>query len=265
MKKFTKKSAAAIVSVLLAAQTAVSAQMMYAPDGRSEDVPDTDVYAWENVGWYQRPVTRVYAPDGSSSVIYSSDVDDAVKNGWYQQPVVYVYAPDGSSSLVYKSDVAALKSKGWYSEPVTTIYAPDGRSSVVYKKDVQSWVNVGWFTSKAAADKAKSKIDYSKYVGRWADTVDGEFPACIGFTIHSIDSNGMDIELYRLRGKEITQIIDSMSFVDEKTIIAYGRGGFLPYGHGLSPARYKFVFEGDKIIYYYDDNLENGIVMYKQK
>ena len=108
----------------------------------------------------------------------------------------------------------------------------------------------------------QQSVDYSKYIGTWADE-----SGVMGLTINSIDSSGMNVEIYRLRGKEITYTIDSMTFVDEYTIVAQGASGFLPYGNGLTPTTYTFIFDGDNIVLDTDNGTDNGsdaTVFYKQ-
>lgn len=104
----------------------------------------------------------------------------------------------------------------------------------------------------------QQNVDYSKYIGTWADE-----SGVMGLTINSIDSSGMNVEIYRLRGKGITYTIDSMTFVDEYTIVAQGASGFLPYGNGLTPTTYTFKFAGDNIVLDTNDGSE-ATVFYKQ-
>lgn len=104
----------------------------------------------------------------------------------------------------------------------------------------------------------QQNVDYSKYIGTWSDEL-----GVMGLTVSSIDSSGMNVEIYRLRGKNITYTIDSMTFVDEYTIVAQGASGFLPYGNGLTPTTYTFKFDADNILLYFNDGSE-AIIFYKQ-
>ena len=99
---------------------------MYAPDGRTIDVLESEIDAYKNVGWYIEPVTQMYALDGRT-----------------------IYVPN--------SEVEAHKNVGWYLTPVTTMYAPDGRTIVVSQDEVSAYQNVGWYETEAQA-KAANKV-----------------------------------------------------------------------------------------------------------
>lgn len=101
---------------------------MYAPDGRTIDVLETEIEAYKNVGWYIEPVTQMYALDGRT-----------------------IYVPN--------SEVAAYKNVGWYLTPVTTMYAPDGRSIVVSQDEADAYRNVGWYATQEQARAANKVID----------------------------------------------------------------------------------------------------------
>lgn len=48
---------------------------MYAPDGRTIDVLETEIEAYKNVGWYIEPVTQMYALDGRTIYVPNSEVE----------------------------------------------------------------------------------------------------------------------------------------------------------------------------------------------
>lgn len=146
------KTAKTIVGLLLALSilcSVVSAQTVYAPDGRTREVPDKDVSKWEAVGWSQYPFTTVYAMDGRTEVIPSNKVDAWLAVGWYTTPCVTttMYAPDGRRETVLDTDVPAWEAVGWSLYPFTTVYAMDGRSEVISSKDLEAWLAVGWYAS----------------------------------------------------------------------------------------------------------------------
>ena len=92
---------------------------MYAPDGRTIDIAQSEVEAYENVGWYKEPVVLMYAADGRTRYTLKSEVDAYKKVGWYTEPVVLMYAADGRTRYTLKSEVDAYKKVGWYTEPYT--------------------------------------------------------------------------------------------------------------------------------------------------
>ncbi|MBQ3111247.1 MAG: copper amine oxidase N-terminal domain-containing protein [Clostridia bacterium] len=65
---------------------------------------------------FENTVT-LYAPDGRTIDVYESDVESYLAVGWYRtfaETQQTLYAPDGSVITVYKSEVAAYKNVGWY-------------------------------------------------------------------------------------------------------------------------------------------------------
>lgn len=57
---------------------------MYAPDGRTNVVPQSKVEANKKVGWYEKPVIILYASDGRTQVFYEDQVDAQLAVGWYK-------------------------------------------------------------------------------------------------------------------------------------------------------------------------------------
>ena len=146
------------------------AMTMYAPDGRTCQVPNEEAQAWKNVGWYDYPVTTMYAADGRTSVVPRKDTGAWQRVGWYNTPVIMMYAADGRTSVVPKSEAWAWKNVGWYDYPVVTVYAMDGRTAVIPKADVQAWINVGWYDaifSIEYAKKAALKVFNQEFNWSW--------------------------------------------------------------------------------------------------
>lgn len=92
---------------------------MYAPDGRTISIPQSEIEAYKNVGWYTEPVVLMYAADGRTRYTLQSEVEAYKGVGWYTEPVVLMYAADGRTRYTLQSEVEAYKGVGWYTEPYT--------------------------------------------------------------------------------------------------------------------------------------------------
>ena len=68
---------------------------MYAPDGRTINVLESEIEAYKNVGWYIEPVTQMYAADGRTIYVPNSEVEAHKNVGWYMEPVTQMHALDG--------------------------------------------------------------------------------------------------------------------------------------------------------------------------
>lgn len=111
--------------MMLFGAVSASAATMYATDGRSTYVPDSDVELWENVGWYSEEDTiTVYAADGRTKIIPEIAFNAWHAVGWYSAPVMTVYATDGRTAVILKSDYNAWKKVGWMDAPIEQVYAP---------------------------------------------------------------------------------------------------------------------------------------------
>ena len=144
MKKYFK----IIISLVLLVScicTSAFAFTMYAPDGRTIDVPESDVELWQAVGWFTSPIVTIYAPDGREANILASELEAYLNWGWYSIPVQYIYAPDGRVAVVKKSEVEAYVDVGWYTEPVKTLYSLDGRVIVVVASAAEEYAKYGWY------------------------------------------------------------------------------------------------------------------------
>jgi len=127
------------------------AQVLYAPDGRTIDVPSEDVELWKNVGWYEEPVgtVTIYAPDGRVATVAECDAYVYLNWGWYEEPVQYIYAPDGRTLVVKTDLVQDFVDVGWYTVPVCTMYSLDGSITVIEQSDMDKYVEEGWYTAPA--------------------------------------------------------------------------------------------------------------------
>ena len=142
MKKLTKVIAIATMAVTMFTSTA-SAVKMYAPDGRTASVMESDVAAWKAVGWYTENYKKMYAPDGRTAKVVLQDIKAWKAVGWYEYPVTTVYSLDGKSQVISKDAVKDWKKVGWYLATDTiTMFGADAD----IKKDVAAWKKVGWKT-----------------------------------------------------------------------------------------------------------------------
>ena len=69
----------------------------------------SEVEAYQGVGWYTEPVVVMYAADGRTIYILQSEVEAYEKVGWYREQVVLMYAADGRTRYTLKSEVDAYK------------------------------------------------------------------------------------------------------------------------------------------------------------
>ena len=129
---------------------------MYAPDGRTIDIAQSEVEAYENVGWYKEPVVLMYAADGRTRYTLQSEVEAYQGVGWYTEPVVLMYAADGRTRYTLQSEVEAYQGVGWYTEPVVLMYAADGRTRYTLQSEVEAYQGVGWYTEPYTPPKTNS-------------------------------------------------------------------------------------------------------------
>ena len=129
--------------------TCAFAQVLYAPDGRTIDVPEADVELWKGVGWYEEPVSTVtiYAPDGRTADVAECEKEIYLNWGWYAEPVQNIYAPDGRVLVVKTDLVQEFVEVGWYTVPVCTMYSLDGEIIVAKQSDVDKFIDSGWYTA----------------------------------------------------------------------------------------------------------------------
>ncbi len=175
-RNLTRAEAAAIVSRMIDPDLRKSLTLrtnwitMYAPDGRTRLVAESEISAYEKVGWYTYAVTTMYAPDGRTRVVAKEDVAKWEAVGWYTYEVTILYAPDGRTRVVAKEDVAKWEAVGWYTYAVATMYAPDGRTRVVPKEDIAKWEAVGWYTYAVAtmyAPDGRTRVVPKEDIAKW--------------------------------------------------------------------------------------------------
>ena len=97
----------------------------------------------------KEPIITMYAADGRTLDVVQSEVELYKTVGWYTEPVVIMYAADGRTLDVIQSEVELYKTVGWYTEPVVIMYAEDGRTLPVIQSEVELYKTVGWYISPA--------------------------------------------------------------------------------------------------------------------
>ncbi len=93
----------------------------------------------------------MYASDGRTIEVFQSEAESYRNVGWYLEPVTLMYAADGRTMYVANSELDAYQGVGWYLSPVTTVYAPDGRSILIYQYELHNYINSGWYRTSAEA------------------------------------------------------------------------------------------------------------------
>ena len=74
---------------------------MYALDGRTRQTAESEVEAYQAVGWYTEPMTELYSLDGKTCIVPTAKVPEYRKDGWYTkaeydvQSAVNVYVKEG--------------------------------------------------------------------------------------------------------------------------------------------------------------------------
>ena len=110
----------------------------------------------------QNKVT-LYAEDGRTLDVFESEVPEYLNVGWYrtlEETQQMLYAADGRTITVYKAEVPDYLNVGWYrtlEETQQTLYAADGRTITVYRTEVPSYKDVGWYESQTEANEINRK------------------------------------------------------------------------------------------------------------
>jgi len=116
-----RKFSALLLCILLAFSWAAAGAepevIMYAADGRTLYVINSEVEAYKAVGWYTEPVTLMYAADGRTLYVINSEVEAYKKVGWYTTRQAAASAfPDlsgyGSGSSVSSQTVSGTVYRG---------------------------------------------------------------------------------------------------------------------------------------------------------
>lgn len=101
------------------AVTTVSSEtsLMYAEDGRTLSVKNSEVKLYESVGWFLGPVTLMHAPGNRTLTVRNTEIKLYESLGWYLEPVSTMYAIDGRTLVVKNTEIELYKTVGWYESP----------------------------------------------------------------------------------------------------------------------------------------------------
>lgn len=109
-------------------------------------------------------VITVYAPDGRSAQIYESDLDEYKAVGWYndfEDTVQTIYAPDGRSETHYKAEIPAYLAVGWFEnrdDTLAVIFDGKGSSALIYLAELEAYRAAGWFGHPLRVDPSRPMI-----------------------------------------------------------------------------------------------------------
>lgn len=143
-----KRIAALLLSltVFFGITISANAQTMYAPDGRTIEVSQGDVWAWKSVGWYEYPVVTMYAPDGRTVNVSTEAVGEWEIAGWTDgRKTITIYAPDGRTAIIPLYQLQAYLNVGWYDKPLVTMYSIDGRWCNIPESQTENYHSLGWY------------------------------------------------------------------------------------------------------------------------
>ena len=113
-----KKILSLTLIIVLSMSIPSFARTLYAPDGRTINVYESEVNSYLNVGWYTAPVTIVYAEDDRTMLIYKSEVEKYEKVGWTEgTKEITLFAQDGRTQVIPRSQRATYLKLGWYLYP----------------------------------------------------------------------------------------------------------------------------------------------------
>lgn len=128
---------------------------MYASDGRTIVVSDSDAEAYRRVGWYDSEedarLYTMYAEDGRTIEVPGALRADYRAVGWFDNESdvkITMYAADGRTLSVLRGQAEEYRKVGWFynlSDVAQTMYAADGRTLTVLKTEVPLYKNVGWY------------------------------------------------------------------------------------------------------------------------
>lgn len=136
---------------------------MYALDGRTLTVGENDVEMYKAVGWYYGKLVTMYSADGRTLIIGENEIETYRQVNWYYGKPVTMYAPDGRSAEIPYYEIPAWQKVGWYMVPVQTLYTLDGRSAVFPKSEVNAQLTVGWYTTKNPYNAAYASVLKNHY------------------------------------------------------------------------------------------------------
>jgi len=253
--------------------SAESKVTLYAPDGRTVTVYNSQVSSFLKVGWYKsysEVTTKLYAPDGRQITVYNSQVADFLKVGWfknYKDVTTKLYAPDGRQITVYNSQVADFLKVGWYknySDVTTTLYAPGGKTITVYNSEVPSYLNVGWSKNKSSTmyNIKEKVINEYKYILKQnlADEYmlfdinkDGIAELILCGPAVAITAGGNTLQIYSYSNGKVVKLKNKDPFFD---VYHDGYNLFFEFDHAATGGIYKLEYDCEYSPYYIHINYD---------
>ena len=183
-------------------------------------------------GEFVEPTVTMYALDGRTLEVAQSQVDAYKEVGWYTEPVITMYALDGRTEIVPQSQVSAWQSVGWYTEPVVTMYALDGRTEIVPQSQVNDWKNVGWYDAPIF-----TKASFlSKANGWWVDLSSCREMWDGAYVLDFIEFKSDQVEFGTTHSEAFTYQLKKLTFKGDKTYSATLYSPALWYGDEYYPA-----------------------------
>lgn len=132
---------------------------MYASDGRTISVKQSDISLWMDVGWFETAedarIITMYALDGRTIEIPQYYREAYRKVGWYntrEEVTLMMYSTDGRTIEVYKDAAEAHHKVGWYynlSDVTVPMYDKDGVEYSVFKDNVEKELANGLVLDKS--------------------------------------------------------------------------------------------------------------------
>lgn len=144
-----------LVIGMMAHGVCASAATMYALDGRTLEVDDSEIEAYRRVSWYYGKPVKMYALDGRTLMVGENDVEMYRQVGWFYGKPVTMYAPDGRTLTVGENDVEMYRQVGWYATPPEDKYRNYDYSKIL-RGDLSDftgeWINAEGYKHNLKAD-----------------------------------------------------------------------------------------------------------------
>ena len=124
-------------------------------------------------------MTTMYASDGRTIRVAQSQVAAYGKVGWYEHlydVVVQMYDPNGELCSVYVDEAYAKISKGYkYAESTSTqlMFSDDGRFIYVPHAQVEAYIGVGWYRGGGRFDPSRPMVavTYDDGPAKYTDSI----------------------------------------------------------------------------------------------
>lgn len=197
MKKSSRTTAGLLITLSLLLSQTVYAQAvtMYAADGRTLQIEQSEIEAYEAVGWYREPPYLMYAADGRTLYVLTSEIEAYEAVGWYREPLRSMYAKDGRVLAVPENEVEAYQNVGWFISREEANYNAliDTYNSVMYVQDYEGALNL-CETALYDGTLAEGSIFYEDIAAkrRYVADVWRNYVSCpIGIVSHYVGKNSI--------------------------------------------------------------------------